>query len=121
MSDETRRRLLMAWLAELRARYGTDAAIAARSGLDKSRISRWAKGDIGRGGITLPNLVRLAEVSDHTLGDMLMAFYGVDPDQLTPSAPTATVEGSMVAVAPDRVIRIGSGMLVILESEPPED
>lgn len=112
----------MAWMEELRARYGTDTAIAARSGIDKTRLSRWARGDV-RGGITLTNLVRLADVSEHTLGDMLMAFYGVDPGQLVPTAPVATLDGSLVTVDGDRVVRIGTGktyrMLLLLDD--PDD
>lgn len=88
----------MEWVRQLRAKYGTDTAIAARSGLDKSRISRWSRGDV-RGGITLTNLVRLAEVSDMTLGDMLMAMYGVEAEQLAPTgAATGITIGTMMAL-----------------------
>lgn len=98
VSDGARRQLLMEWVRQLRAKYGTDTAIAARSGLDKSRISRWSRGDV-RGGITLTNLVRLAEVSDMTLGDMLMAMYGVEAEQLAPTgAATGITIGTMMAL-----------------------
>lgn len=104
VSDEARRQLLMTWVGELRQTLVTDVAIAERLGVDKSAVSRWASGG---GGISLANLVRLAELSDHTVGDMLVMFYGVDPEQLTPTIETATVES--VVHGPngrDRVTRL---------------
>lgn len=109
----------------LRAKYGTDSAIARKAGIDKSRISRWARGDIA-GGITLTNLVRLADVADHSLGDMLMLLYDVKPEQLMPTVDPATVDA--VVAGPDgpreRVARLPGSryrMLLLLREDEEAD
>jgi transcriptional regulator with XRE-family HTH domain len=105
VTDEQRRQILMHYVRELRAQYGSDREIERASGINYTRISRWATGDM-RGGITLANLVRLAEVSGHTLGDMLMALYGVTADQLMPTVETASVDAVVHSGARDGARRL---------------
>jgi transcriptional regulator with XRE-family HTH domain len=90
ISDDERRKILMEFIRELRARFGSDREIERASGINYTRISRWANGDL-RSGITLANLVRLAEVSEHSLGDMMIMLYGVSPEQLVPTTGTECV------------------------------
>lgn len=94
ISDDQRRVILREYVRELRVQFGSDRAIERASGINYTRLSRWGSG--GDPGISLDNLIRLAAVSGHTLGDMLMALYGVLPDQLRLTATTAEV-GAVVA------------------------
>lgn len=108
----------MQYVRELRAQYGSDREIERVSGINYTRISRWANGDV-RGGITLANLVRLANVSNHSLGDMLMVLYDVHPDQLAPTITEANV-GAVVHTGPEGVRRLPGRyrmMLLMREDE----
>ena len=123
ITDDERRQLLMQYVRELRAVYGSDREIERISGINYTRISRWANGDL-RGGVTLANLVRLADVSGHSLGDMLIALYGVAPEQLMPTAETARV-GAVVHNGGARggVRRLSGSyrMMLLLRDDPPEE
>lgn len=82
-SKGDRSRLVRLWIAELKSDLGSEAEIARRLGLSTSSVNRWKT----TGGIDLENLINLSRLTQHTLGDMLMAFYGVSPEQLVPTAP----------------------------------
>lgn len=58
--------------------------IADAVGVTNGTVTRWSQGRVGD--MKLRHLIKLGELSDHTVGDLLVAFYGVTPEELIPKS-----------------------------------
>lgn len=92
-TDNERSRLVKLWIQELASRHGGEAEVARKLKVNPSTVNRWKNG----GGIDLPNLIKIAELSGLSLGDILMAFYGVSPEQLAPTTPVLRADHVVLA------------------------
>jgi transcriptional regulator with XRE-family HTH domain len=122
MTDPARASLLMRMTEELLETYGSKAEMSRQLGVHKSQITRWASGNTS-GRPSLNTLVRLAKVTNHSLGDMLMAFYDVPADLLMPTVETETVDAVISGPGRrDRMERLAGSryrmLLLIRDDEP---
>lgn len=88
LSKEKRAELVARWFNELNRSHGSDSQIARELEVHPASVLRWRRGQE----ISLPNLVKIAELSEHSLGDMMMALYGVAPEALVPTAPVTRAD-----------------------------
>jgi transcriptional regulator with XRE-family HTH domain len=119
-SEQQRRQVLAAWMDELVARHGSQSEVTRLLGVNPSTVSRWRSGT-GSNDIRLENLVRIAELSEHSLGDMLMALFGVTPEELMPTVDTAEVATVLASEDGQRMRRLPASryrmMLLLPEAD----
>lgn len=103
--------MLLYWLDELARRYGSNTQVAHRLGVTPSTVSRWRR---GTSEVTLANLVKIADLTGQSLGDLLMTVYAVPPERLL---PTTLVERADAVAAVAGPVPVGHYRLVFLFRE----